>query len=135
MRCDRAGERASSHDSVRNTVDHIIRKLRKHAHRERTRYLPSTAPGGRGGQVDIVISDAPVGHTLVDIVVAEPTRRDLVERAARHDLVAATYAERRKENPLSGSRNWDQNCALRSYSSLYDRSDRFLVECAMLASR
>ena len=35
--------------------------------------------------------------TLVDIVVADLTRRDLVERTARHDLVAARDAERRKE--------------------------------------
>ena len=53
---------------------------------------------GRGGRVDIVISDAAVGHSLVEIVVTNPTRRrDLVERAARHDLVGATDAERRKE--------------------------------------
>ena len=53
--------------------------------------------GGRGGRVDTVISDAAVGHTLVDIVVINPTRRDFVERAAKQDLVAATDAERRKE--------------------------------------
>ena len=47
--------------------------------------------------MDVVISDAAVGHTLVDIIVADPTRRDLVERAVRHDLVATTHAERRKE--------------------------------------
>ena len=47
--------------------------------------------------MDIVIPDAAAGHTLVDIVVADPTRRDLEERAARQDLVAATDAERRKE--------------------------------------
>ena len=42
-----------------------------------TGFLPSSAPGGRGGRVGIVISDGAVGHTLV--VVADPTRRDLVE--------------------------------------------------------
>ena len=47
--------------------------------------------------MDIVILDAPAGHTLVDINVVEPTRRDLVERAAGHDLVAATDAWQRKE--------------------------------------
>ena len=46
---------------------------------------------------DVVISDAAVGHTLVDIVVANPTRHDLVEHAARQDLVGATAAEQRKE--------------------------------------
>ena len=44
-----------------------------------------------------MISDAAVGHTLVDIVVADPTRRDLLEHAAGQDLVVATNAERRKE--------------------------------------
>ena len=73
--------RTSSHDSIRDAVNHIIRESRQHAHRERTSFLPSSAPGGRGGCVDIaistfVISDAEVGHTLVDIVDGDP---DLVE--------------------------------------------------------
>ena len=82
---------------MRDAVYHIIRESRQHAHRERTGFLPSSALGGRRGRVDIVISDDAAEHTLVDIVVADPTRRDLVERAARPYLVAATYAKRRKE--------------------------------------
>ena len=50
-----------------------------------------------------MISDVAVGHTLADIVVADSTRRDLVERAATHDLVAVTYAERRRETRRSRS--------------------------------
>ena len=57
--------------------------------------------------MDVVISDVAVGHTLVDIVVADPTRRELVERSARHDLVAA-----QEGGPLSGSRSWDDIRAL-----------------------
>ena len=76
-------------------------------------------------------------HTLVDIVVADPTRRDLVERAARHDLVAATDAERRKgtqyRDRAAGTRFVP--FALVTYGALSDRSDRFSVECATLASR
>ena len=84
-------------------------------------------PGGCGGRVDIVISDAAVGHTLVDIVVANPTRRDLVERAARHDLVAATDAERRKENHYRDRAAGLKFMpfALETYGALSDRSDRF----------
>ena len=93
LRSARGGERTSSHDYVRDAVYHIIRESRQHAHRERTGFLPSSAPWGRGGRVDIVILDVAAGHTLVDIVVADPTRRDLVERAAIHDLVAATNAQ------------------------------------------
>ena len=44
-----------------------------------------------------MISDGAAGHTLVDIVVANPTRRDLVEHAPRQDLVAATDAVQKKE--------------------------------------
>ena len=82
---------------MRDAVYHIIRESCQHAQRERTGFIPSSAPGGRGGRVDIVISDAAAGHALIDIVVADPTGGDLVERAARKDLVAATNAERRKE--------------------------------------
>ena len=87
--------------------------------------------------MDIVISDAAVGHTLIDIVVANPSRRDLVERAATQALVSATNAERRKE-----THSWDRavrtkfvSFALDIYGALCDRSDQFLVKCAILASR
>ena len=51
--------------------------------------------GARG----ITDSRAPrsLGMTLVDIVIADPTRRDLVDRAAERGLVAPEDAERRKE--------------------------------------
>ena len=83
LRCTRRGETTSSHGSVRDAVYHIIYALRHHAHWERTCLLISSTPGGRGGCVDIVISKAAMGHTLVDIVVADLTRRDLAECATR----------------------------------------------------
>ena len=78
-----------------------------------------------------------MGHTLVDIVVVDPTRRDLVERAGRHDLVAATDAERRKETHYRdrGARTKFVPFPLETYVALFDRSDRFLVECVTSASR
>ena len=84
-----------------------------------------------------MISDVAAGHTSVDIVVADPTRRDLVERAARKYLVAATDAERRKEihyrDRVAGTKFVP--FALETYGALSTRSDRFLVDCATLASR
>ena len=69
--------------------------------------------------------------------VTDPTRRDLVERDARHDLVAATDAKRRKEthyrDRVVGTKFIP--FALETYGALFDRSDRFLVECATLASK
>ena len=88
--------------------------------------------GGRGIRAHIVISDAAVGHTLVDIVVNDPSRRHLVESAARQDLSTATHAERRKETHYRdrASRTKFVFFALETHGALSDRSNRFLVECA-----
>ena len=86
-----------------------------------------------------MISDAAVGHTLVDIVVANPTRRDLVERVARQDLVASveTHAERRRKTHYRDRAAGMKFVpfALETYVALSDNLDRFWVECATLASR
>ena len=65
-------------------------------------------------------------QTLVDIVVAGPTRRDLVERAAIHDLVAVTYAERRNEAHYRDcAPRANVPFALEIYGAFPNRSDRF----------
>ena len=64
----RGSGHTASHDLVRDAVYHIIRESRQHAQQERTGFLPSSAPRGRGWRVNIVISDAAAGHTLIDIV-------------------------------------------------------------------
>ena len=60
-----------------------------------------------------------------------------MERAAKQDLVAAADAERRKETHHRDRATGTTFVpfGLESYGALLDRSDRFLVECAMLASR
>ena len=70
-------------------------------------------------------------------MVAEPNRRDLVERVAHIDLVAATYAERRKEAHYCDRTRGTLFVpfALETHGALSARSDRFLVKCASLASR
>ena len=85
--------------------------------------------------MNIVILNAAVRHTLVDIIVADSTCRDLVERAAKQVPVAATYTERREETH-SRDRADGTKCvpfALKTYDALFDGSDRFLVECATFA--
>ena len=74
---------------------------------------------------------------MVDIIVADLTRSDLVERAARLDLISATNAERRKETHYRDRAKGTKIVpfALETYGALYNRSDRFWVECAKLASR
>ena len=137
MRCSRGGERTSSHDSVRDSVYHILRESGQHVQRERTGFLPSSAPGGRGGRVDIVISDLVEGHILVDVVIADPTRRDLVDRAACRGLVAAEDAERRKETHYRDRAAGTKFIpfALETYGALSDASNRLLVDCAHRAAQ
>ena len=48
--------------------------------------------GGRGGRVDLVISEPPRGHTFLDVVIADPTRVDLVARAGDVPHHAASEA-------------------------------------------
>ena len=127
LRCVRGGGRTLSHDSVRDAVYHIIRESRQHAHREGTSFYHSSAPWGRGGRVYFVISDAPVEHTLVDIIVADPARRDLVERAARQYLGAALDVERRRASHYRDCvvRTKFVPFALEMYGALSNESDRF----------
>ena len=82
------------------------------------------------------ISERPRKYISVGTSVS-PTRRDLVERATRQDLVAATDAERRKETHYldRAAGTTFVPFALETYNALSDRSDRFLVECATSASR
>ena len=56
---------------------------------------------------------------MVDIVVADPTRRDTVERAARQDLVAAADVEHRKETHYRGRATGTQFVpfALKTYNA------------------
>ena len=84
-----------------------------------------------------MISDAAVGHTLIDIVVADPTRGDFVDHAARMDLVAATEAEKCKERRYRDRTSGTKFVPLvvETYGALSSRSDRLLFECAYLASR
>ena len=48
---------------------------------QKTGILPSSILGGQGGRVDLVISEPVRGHTLLDVVIADPTRVGLVARA------------------------------------------------------
>ena len=74
---------------------------------------------------------------MADIVVGDPTRRDLMERAARYDIVAATDAERRKETHYRDRATGIKFVlfVFETHGALSNRSDRFLVEYATLASR
>ena len=85
------------------------------------------------------ISDGASGHPHVDVVVTYPTRRDLVQRGAIYDLVAAKDAERRKKADSRANRtNFVQvlhtYCPYETYCALSARWGLFLVECASLAS-
>ena len=68
---------------------------------------------------------------MVDIIVVDPTRHDLVERATRHDLVTTKDAERRKDTHYRdlalGTKFMPFD--FETYGALSDRSDRILRVC------
>ena len=55
---------------------------------------PSSTPGGQGKRVDMVMSEPVCGHTLLNFVIADPTRVDMVARAAIAPEHAASQAPR-----------------------------------------
>ena len=49
--------------------------------------------GGSCGHTNDVISGVKAGYTIIDIVVGDSTRRDLLDRVAIEYLLVATNAE------------------------------------------
>ena len=76
LRCSHNRERSAAHDAMRDAMYYIIREAGRAFAGERTSSLPSAIPRGRGGRVDLVISEPASGHTLLDVVIADPTRVD-----------------------------------------------------------
>ena len=70
LRPSHVGERIAAHDVVRDASYHIIREAGHVVVRGKTGFLPSSIPGGRGGRVDLVISEPTRGHTLLYVVIA-----------------------------------------------------------------
>ena len=81
--------------------------------------------------------DVVEGHALIDVVVADPTCRKFVERAARNDVVYSTYAKTEEGSTLPRPQKWDEICAVCSgdVQCVVFRLDCLLAEIASLASR
>ena len=82
-----------------------------------------------------MISDVAASNNVIDMWHGDPSCRDLVERAIRHDLVAATNAERRNEEHYLDRRGGIIFVPFspKTYGALSIRSD-FLVQRASLVS-
>ena len=88
--------------------------------REKTGFLPSSTLGGRGGRVNLVISEPPRNHTLLDVVIADPTRVDPVARAPGVPKHAASKTTRPEERHYSGRPQGDTfiPIAIETYGAL-----------------
>ena len=82
LRCSHGGGRTAAHDAVLDALYYIVRDAGRAVVRERTGFLPSAIPGDGAERVDLLIYEPASGHTLLDVVIADPTRVDLVSRAA-----------------------------------------------------
>ena len=74
---------------------------------------------------------------IIILKLGDPNRRDLVERADTQDLVGATNAERKKKTHYRDcvAQTKFVPFAFETYDAFFYRSDRFLVECATVASK
>ena len=97
MRCSHGGEGTAAHDAVRDAIYYIIQDAGRAVVREKTEFLPSPILGSRGGCVDLVISEPGRGHTMLIVIIADPTRVDQVTRVAVVPQLAASKIARRKE--------------------------------------
>ena len=82
--------------------------------------------------MDLVISEPTRGHTLVDVVIADPTRVDLVARATVVLEHAASKVARQQERHYSGRPRGDTfiPIAIETYGALLSQTDEFLRDCA-----
>ena len=99
--CSHGGERTPPHDAMRDAIYPITRDAGRAVVREKTRFLPSSILGCRRGCVDLVISEPALGHTLLDVVIANLTLVDLVSRVTVVPQHAASKAARKKERHYS----------------------------------
>ena len=123
------------HDTVRYAIYNIIRDARRAIVRKKTGFLPSSIPRGWGGRVDLVISEPTRGHTLLDVVRADPTRVDLVARAIVITKHAASKAARLEERHFSGRLRGDTfvPIAIETYGALLSQTYEFLRDCSRRA--
>ena len=85
--------------------------------------------------MDLVISEHARGHTLLDVVIADPTRVDLIARATFVHEHAAWEVARQKERHYSGRPRGDTfiHIAIETYSALLPQTYEFLRDCARQA--
>ena len=81
LRCPNDGERSAAHDDLHDAVFYIIQDAHRALVRGKMGFFPSSIPMGLGGRVYLMISEPARGHTLLDVVIADPTCVDLVSRA------------------------------------------------------
>lgn len=74
---------------------------------ERKAYLLISVFGGCRERMDDVITGVKANYTILDIVVEDSTRHDLLDRVTIENLLAATNAERRKQ-----SHDWESTRAI-----------------------
>ena len=107
LRCSHGGEHTTAHDNTCDANYYIIRDAGRVVVVEKTIFLPSSIPRARGGRVDLVISEPARGHTLLDVVIADPTRVDLFAEATVVPHHAASEAARQTERKYNGRRRGD----------------------------
>ena len=136
LRCPRGGERTAAHDAVRDAIAAIASESSYRVSREQSHQLPLRGNQTRGGRVDLLFT-SPESRILGDVVIADPTRLDLVQRAARSDGTghAAHLAAAQKIRDYEHRHLGDDFIpfAIETYGTLDAAFNDFLRECARRA--
>ena len=82
--------------------------------------------------MDLVISEPQRGHTLLDVVIEDPTRVDLVTRASAVPQHAASEVARQKARHYIGRLRRDTfiPIAIETYGALLSQRNEFLRDYA-----
>ena len=107
LRCSLGGERSPSHAAMRDTIYYIIQNAGRPSVCEKKKFLPSSVSRGRGGRAGLVISEPAHDHTLLDVVIANPTRVNLVAQETVVPQHVVLEAKRLKERHYRGRSRGD----------------------------
>jgi hypothetical protein len=78
--CTHGNERIGTHNVVHDTFAAIARNVGFHVGRKQLHALPSTTFNSSCQQIDIVLTKDGI-YTLTDVVIANPTRADLLSQS------------------------------------------------------
>jgi hypothetical protein len=128
--CSHGGERITSNDVVRNVFASTTKDKWFHVSYEKTHVLSPLSLQSSHQQVDIVLSTNGI-HTLVNMVIDDPTRGDLVSQVVPFRKVIMMMTTQAKEGLYHDwhSTNMFLPLAIEIFECIHQQANNFLHQC------